>query len=271
VRLSPSTLRRPAAVLAAAVVLAGCGGAGSSEPAQDRVTPLAAVQAASQTTAEAGPSRFELTVSTEADGQSFELAGSGVLDPVTGEGESTFELPGGMGTLEQRIVDGQLYMTVPGQPGFFQLALEDLVGTPLEAASDPSGSLEALQGASDDVEEVGREDVRGEPTTHYRGTMDPEVAIENLGGAMRDAAGEALADVESFPFEAWIDDDGRIRRYTAVVELPASDATGGTAVTATTTMELFDFGVEVDVEAPPADQVQDGAPLLEALRGQQPG
>lgn len=264
----------PAAALVALV--AGCGSSPSSptaEEATDRLSPVAAVQAAAASTEEAGSSRFELTSTTTVQGQVVEFTGSGLFDPATGEGSATFELPGGMGAMEQVFIGDELFLSVPGQPGFYRLSVDDLVGTDLQNAARPTGSLDVLEGVSDDVEEVGSAEVRGDATTHYRGTLDARKALEQVGGSLRDTAeqGFEATGVETLPFEAWIDDEGRLRRFTLTMDVPASDATGGQPVTSVTEIELYDFGVEVDVEAPPADQVQDGAPLLSALRGQQPG
>lgn len=263
---------RVAVALVVAVLLAGCGGSSTTagpRPSTDTLAPAAAVRAAAAATEAAGSSRFELTSRTEVGGQAFELSGTGVYDPATRTGSATFTLPGGVGTMEQRFLGDELFLTVPGQPGYYRLSVADLVGTQLETASDPTGSLEALESVSDDVEEVGQEDVRGEPTTRYRGTIDAAEQADRLGGALGELAGQGLdpAALQAAPFEAWIDDDGRLRRFVVTLELPASEATQGQSVTSATTMELFDFGVTVDVAAPPADQVQDGAPLLESLGG----
>lgn len=267
-RRPPSALRRAAAAGVLAAALAGCGGA-SPEPAGDRLTPVAAVRAAGEATAAAGSSRFAITTSTVLGGQTVEVAGEGLFDPAARTGSATFTLPGGGGSMEQRYLGDELYLSVPGQPGFFRLSVSDLVGTPLAGAAAPTGSLDALQGVSDDVREAGEEDVRGESTTRYEGTLDATKALEQAGGQLSALADAGLdpATVQAVPFEAWLDDEGRLRRFELVVEVPASDATGGQAVTATTRVELYDFGVEVAVEPPPADQVQDGGPLLEALRG----
>jgi hypothetical protein len=49
----------------------------------------------------------------------------------------------------------------------------------------------------------------------------------------------------------WIDDDGRIVR----MDVKQSMRVQGEVVTGKTHIELHDFGVEVDVQAPPADEV----------------
>lgn len=253
----------------ALLAVAACGSSEGGSSSTDSLSPAAAVRAAATTTAEAGSSRFALSSTTEAAGQTVEVTGEGRYDPATRTGSAVLELPGGVGTMEQRFVGDDLYLTVPGQPGFFRLSLADLVGTSLENAADPTGSLQALEEVSDDVREAGEEQVRGTATTRYEGTIDGQQALDQLGGAVRELAEQGI-DMDALgavPFTAWVDDDGRLRRFTSSIELTATGEGETQDVTTTTTLELFDFGVEVAVEAPPADQVQDGAPLLDALRG----
>jgi hypothetical protein len=272
VRTSPF-LRRAATAVAAVALVAGCGSSSPGTNASDRLAPAEAVRAAAAATEEAGSSRFMLTSTTAVQGQTIEVTGEGVFDPAARTGRATFTLPGGAGTMEQVFLGEELYLSVPGMPGFYRLAVADLVGTDLQNAAQPTGSLDMLQSVSDDVEEVGTEKVRDEQTTHYSGTLDARAALDQVGGSLRDTAeqGFEAAGVDTLPFEAWIDDDGRLRKLSLTMEVPASDATGGQPFTSVTEVEMYDFGVDVDVEAPPADQVQDGAPLLALLRGQQPG
>jgi hypothetical protein len=273
VRLSLPALRRPAAAVAALVLLTACGNVASDTDGDrtDRLAPVAVVKAAAATTAEAGSSRFALESVTDLGGQTVEVSGSGEFDPATRQGTASFSLPAGGGTIDQRFLGDDLYITMPGQPGFYRVSLSDVSGSALARAVDPTASLQALEGVSDDVEEVGSDTVRGDDTTRYRGTIDPQQALEQLDPSLRQLAEQQLAagEIEALPFEAWIDDDGRLRRFVATVDVPGSEATGGQAISSKTTLELYDFGVEVDVEAPPADQVQDGGPLLDAFRGPQ--
>jgi hypothetical protein len=270
VRLSPSALRRPAAAVAALALLTACG-ASSTGDRTDRLSPVAAVQAAAATTAEAGSSRFALESRTEFSGQTVEVTGTGLFDPATRSGTASFTLPGGSGTMEQVFLGDDLYLTLPGMPGWYRVALSDLSGSSLARSADPTDALRALEGVSDDVEEVGSDTVRDEDTTHYRGTIDPQRVLDQVDGSLRELAEQGLAAgaVEAVPFEVWLDDEGRLRRFLLTVDLPGSEATGGQDIRSVTTLELFDFGVEVDVEPPPADQVQDGGPLLDALRSSQ--
>ena len=48
--------------------------------------------------------------------------------------------------------------------------------------------------------------------------------------------------------------------------MPSRPATEGETLSVTTTLELYEFGVEVTVAAPPKRSIRDGAPILAALR-----
>jgi hypothetical protein len=91
-------------------------------------------------------------------------------------------------------------------------------------ADDPTAELEQLRTASSDFRVVGESIVRGEPTTHYRGT----IAIGAVSGT----------------WEVWIG-ERHIRR------IRFADPEGGESTT-----EFYDFGVNARIEPPPADLVR---------------
>jgi hypothetical protein len=258
--------------LAAALALAtsACGG-GSTEGTDrsDTLTPQAALAAAVQNAEEMTSSRFSLETTTEGAGTSFTMRGEGTYDYAASTGEMTFALPGAGGQMRQRIVGDSMYLQLPNEPDvFYELRLSDLVDTSLAATTDPTSGLKTLEEASDDVVEVGRDTQRGAETTHYRGTIPIEKALESLEGPTKEMVDQVLqeTEMEDVPFDAWIDDEGRLRRMdqTVTIESPMLQ---GQPMTVESRYELYDFGVEVDVEAPPADQVRDGAPLLDAMSG----
>jgi hypothetical protein len=57
------------------------------------------------------------------------------------------------------------------------------------------------------------------------------------------------------PADVWIDQQGRLRRmhYAVTMKVPGEGAS--VPMTVETTLELYDFGVEVHVAPPPANQV----------------
>ena len=69
-----------------------------------------------------------------------------------------------------------------------------------------------------------------------------------------------LVGVSEVPFDVWIDDDGLARRMKYEQPLPTTNGAKGSM---TTTMEMYDFGVEVNVEPPPDDQVTDIQELIQ--------
>jgi hypothetical protein len=100
----------------------------------------------------------------------------------------------------------------------------------LAAATDALSHLESI---ADEVSEVGREEVRGTGTTHYRAVAH----LSKLGAPPED---------DRFPVEVWIDDSGRTRRY-------RYEILGGNE---NYVWEFYDFGVTVDLEAPPPEKVR---------------
>jgi hypothetical protein len=140
----------------------------------------------------------------------------------------------------------------------------------LGSQSDPSQALAYLRAASDDIQEVGSEEVRGVETTHYRMTVDLARVAAAAPPAQREAL-QAQVDelieksrIQNVPTDVWIDEDGLVRRQRLTYENMAFAP--GVHGDMTMTMELFDFGVDVEVDPPPASQVVD---LQELLKGGQ--
>jgi hypothetical protein len=247
------------------LLVAGCGGASPD---------LSGVAQAAEKTQGAGTARFELTF--EAGQTSF--AAEGAFDYDAQKTRMTIDL-GSLGaalgtkdsTLEA-VLDGKVfYMRFPTLTGFIKpgrpwlkLDLEKLAaqsGADLSqldqlSYADPAQTLAYLQGAGD-FAEVGKDDVRGVETTHYKGTIDLEEAVANAPGEQREQLEQLLeqANVSDFPAEAWIDADGYLRRLTMTIPTAGYAPLAGGDFTMT--MELFDFGAGVDIDVPPDHQVTD--------------
>jgi LppX_LprAFG lipoprotein len=128
------------------------------------------------------------------------------------------------------------------------------------SGTDPSQSLDLLLAASEDFHEVGDEEVRGDPTTHYAGTIDlAKVAAEALPEA-RETYRRLLelSAQTKIPVDVWIDEDGLTRRVHYEQTMPDDS-------TMDLTQEYYDFGIEVDVEPPPHDEVLDVTDLMSGL------
>ena len=271
-------------LLAALIPLACGGGDKSSAPpattaAAERASssPVALAAAA---TREEGSARFSMTV---------EISGGPTAGTITGEGafagrrgNVTLDLSdvgaGGAfvdGKMEA-IFDGLvLYMkfpseiaqALPGGKAWIRLDLAALgkeQGLDFEQLAqatqgDPSQSLDYLLAAGDDFERVGAEDVRGVETPRYRGTIDLEKVVEQAPAGTREAYRRlvGLSGTSTIPAEAWIDGEGRVRRMRYEQPLP-----GQKDALTTTTVELYDFGAEVDAEPPPAEEILDLQDLI---------
>jgi hypothetical protein len=111
------------------------------------------------------------------------------------------------------------------------------IKTPLDETDSihnfsPEKLLAMLRDASLQTDQVGEEAVRDVSTVRYRLTVHCEKAQLGCPG-------------DTAPVDVWVDDEGLVRR----IELEDDGSP--------TTIEFFDFGIEVEIEAPPADEVQE--------------
>jgi hypothetical protein len=249
-------------VLAAALGLTGCGDSGTTT-SSDSLTPQAVIQQVASKTQEAGSSKFAFSTTVDAGGQEIELGGEGAFALDGTKGQLSLEIPGGLGTVEVRVLDGTAYLKVPGQPGWLAASLEDLAGSSFGSSADPTSALETLGEAATDLREDGTATVRGESCTRYAGTFDYEKAAAAAEGATKaqlEKASESLTST-TIPFTACIDDEGRMRQLTQDLALEQDGQKG----TASVTLEFYDFGTAVDVVAPPASEVTKDSPILDQL------
>jgi hypothetical protein len=260
-----------AAVLVAAVALgaAGCGGDGSGGgleiggPEDAR----AAVAAAADVADAASSSSFTIELVSTAPGvPEYSGEGSFLAD---GTGRLTMELDGV--SIESLFVADAIYFSSDVFAGVVDTpwvtvdldVLSDSAGVDLEAlvggGGDPTAALDQLRGAGE-VAEIGTEEVRGVTTTRFHAVVDLHDAIAAAPEDQREALeqlleqAETLLDSSVVEVDVWIDAEGRPARMTQLTEL----AGGHTTVT----MELFDWGVPVDLTPPPADEVTDITDLV---------
>jgi hypothetical protein len=120
-------------------------------------------------------------------------------------------------------------------------------------ATDPEVMFQAMESPKK-LELIGTEDVDGVSTNHYRITMDPTSYLEAMDfpAAMADMLPKELVT------EMWVDGDDLPRKFAQTIEIPG---TGGGAATSSTTEGTYtDFGTDVEIEAPPADEVTENFP-----------
>lgn len=263
-------MRLRLAALALVLPLAACGG---STPAEVTLSAVEVVRAAGTKTAEAGTARVAMTMA--GTGFSMTSGGASSLDDLEAEMTTTIEAGGQRAETETRLLDGVMYLKMPGLPGgkpWVKLDLDQLSagGANIGALArvrqnDPTQALSYFAGVSDDIREDGKEDVRGTATTRYRGTFD----LRKAAGAQTDAEAKKAVEtvIESigtatFPATVWIDGEGRMRKMVYEFDAAKLKTAPGLSGTLTTTFEMYDFGVRVDVNPPPAEDTADAAKVF---------
>jgi hypothetical protein len=119
---------------------------------------------------------------------------------------------------------------------------------------------------SGEVEEVGVEALDGVETTHYRATVDLDRAVQQAPAEARDQVQAQIdqikaAGISELPIDVWIDGDGLPRKLGYDITVEAE----GQEVHTVLEMLFTDYGIEVDVTPPPADQVTDFSELTASL------
>lgn len=134
--------------------------------------------------------------------------------------------------------------SLPGGSTWMKLDLSsgEELDTPVPAGGDPKGELAILEGVTG-VRKLGREEVRGVPTTHYRGTIG--------------AAGNGDSPLH---LEVWIDGDELVRRMRIVQSQPQD---GGGSTTTDMRIDFFDFGIEPKIDVPGSSEVFDATSLAQ--------
>jgi hypothetical protein len=233
-----------------------------------------AVAAAATKTGEAGSSRVAIQLTGNVLGRDVSLRGQGAFDYEAARGSFRLDASSLLSgaAVEVRAVDSTLYVRVPAGLSFFLPSVKPWLAlqgdTSLDAfglgelQQNPGELLTLLRASSTRVTKTGAAVVRGTETTRYTAQLDLAKALEANAGSLgltatereqlRRAADELRRQAKqtSVPVGVFVDDDGFVRRLTV-----ASD---GERVT----VDFWDFGANVDVQAPPAADVTDASQLL---------
>ncbi|MFI1211706.1 hypothetical protein ACH4UV_29345 [Streptomyces sp. NPDC020802] len=294
--MKTTTARRVTVSIAVAAALAGAaacsgsdsgGGSGedgkSAGKAKAQVNPIAALRTVEKSTDKADSAKVESTttmgtlMSMEADGALGWAGGLTGTLTITYTGGTMADQMRQMGTtsMEARYLPDAYYAKMgdkfaeqSGGKHWIKYAyddLADLAGGSGAYMKDqmqnttPNQSVKLLL-ASGDVRKVGEENVRGENTTHYSGTVD----VADLAGKSSNLSEKQLADmkrqleqagVTTEKIDIWVNDEDLLVKKVEKGEL----ATGSMSSTA----YYSDYGVKVSTEEPPAADTADFKDLMQ--------
>ena len=255
--------------LVLALAASACGGSESSS----QQAPQDAVFLAASKTSDAGTYKADISGTVDAMGQSIELSGTGAFDGTEKRGNMTMTTSVAGQDIDMDVVYAfpDMYMRfpaglLPGLPSgkpWVKIDLEQLSERAgfgsvelmqSQQQADPSQGLKYMEGLTD-IQAVGAEDIRGVPTTHYKGVVDLN-ALGEKNPELKPSLEKLMEQggLTSIPMEAWIDDDGFVRQIKETF-----DASGAST---SMTIQLYDFGTNVDVSPPPANETIDLAQVI---------
>jgi hypothetical protein len=206
----------------------------------------------------------------DADSMGFSITSTGGAADTEMSGVMEYEDDGismeassaGAQAMEMVMLDKVLYIAGGGLPlpegkKWFKVDMTDpdsLFGQ-LGKSTDPNLMFKAME-TPKEFELLGTEEVDGVETNHYNVVMDTAAYAEAL---------DLPAEVAKFlpkeiGIEMWVDADNQPRKFHQELEVPSM--AGGEPTLSTTEGTYYDFGTEVDVEAPPAAEVADNIPGL---------
>ncbi|MGE5272829.1 MAG: hypothetical protein ACM3QU_03535 [Verrucomicrobiota bacterium] len=290
---------RPVAVAAAtsaALLLSGCGST-STSPGSAPIAPGSSRFLAAAATKSTGtPSmKTEVTVtmlSSKLPGGRMDMTANGTLDNtnhrmdmrldmskfVAGLGAGAAALGSPSDWVGEEVGDfgggrAVLYMRLPvltkllsgGKP-WIKVDLGEVgkragidISQFTQFAGDPTRMVDWLRAAGGSVTTVGTETVDGEPTTHYKATIDIDKYPSLVAADQRDLMRKAVDSIKqathlsSFPMHVWVGKDGLVRQVRTVL----TETIQGQTVNVVTSERFFDFGAPVDIVLPSDDQVTD--------------
>ncbi|MGW0712440.1 hypothetical protein ACWD4G_42000 [Streptomyces sp. NPDC002643] len=245
----------------------GCGVEGASDSLS--ADPVGLLHHAAPTLTRAGSSKARTEMEMATGGTRVTIHGEGVYDYGRRLGRLKVLLPqDAAGISEHRpitelLAPGALFMKNRGagvpSDKWVRVETGSLSDGNLVTggATDPFAAAEVLRGART-ATYVGRAEVDGTSVRHYRGTADLGVASraasEGNRAPLRAAAkGFATAEV---PFDAYFDDEGRLRKVRHRFSFVNGGQQGTVAVASTTV--LYDFGVPVTVRLPRSEDIYAG-------------
>jgi LppX_LprAFG lipoprotein len=263
------TFRRAAIAMSstALIVIAGCGSAsdtGDSASDTDLPGDAGALTLANFASTTSQAQEDAHTVHLDADvgiqGQTMTMSGDIEVGASIPDTSFAFDLDADdLGDMSMVLVDEVLYLNggEATDDKFIELDLRDRsnpIGdlySQLAGQTDPASITRGFQGAIEDFETVGSEEIDGTATTHYRITVDARKALENaLGDAMPPNLESSLGSLpETMTYDVWVDEDNLPRQMQFDMMGTRMD------------LDFSKWGEPVDIEAPSPSEISDQDPM----------
>ena len=268
--------------IAAALLVAGCGGSSSSGKAAG----VSTVRAAYVSSTAAGY-QVALKVTGNAAGHTINVTGTGAFDRASHDGQLTINLrpptlSSGNLQIDPVILGKDFYLKlpaalagkIPGGKPWLELNLSEIAkatgidGLPSltdNPSENPAHFLQILRAASTGgVQNLGQQKIDGVNTTGWRATMDLSKVVNALPAAQQPSASSAIASIERLtglhylPIEAWVDSSDHVRR----IILSETGHVDAQPFSETVQLDFVKYGLEPVPTAPPADEVTNMMSLL---------
>ncbi|MGW0995007.1 hypothetical protein ACWD5V_17220 [Streptomyces sp. NPDC002523] len=249
----------------------GCSGTGAAAEGANGAgaDPVAALRQAADRLRAAGSSKATTSMEMATGGTRVTIRGRGAYDYRRRLGRLTVTLPEDpAGTSEHRpitelLAPGALFMknrgagVPPDKWVRVETASVSDGNLVTGGATDPYAAAEVLRGTRR-ATYVGRTEIVGTAVRHYRGTADLARAARGASAGNRAplaAAAKGFASAQ-VPFDAYLDDQGRIRKLRQ--HFSFVNGRQSTAVAVASTTLLYDFGAPVDVRLPSPKDIYAG-------------
>ncbi|MBK1785732.1 DUF6612 family protein [Prauserella cavernicola] len=216
--------------------------------------------AASEKTTEAKSSKFSMDMNMAG----MQMTATGEASYEGADTKMSMNMDAMGQTIEMRLVDKAIYMKMPGmeaQTGGKQWAklptdgndpMSKQLGSSMEQ-SDPTKMLDFIKDAGE-ITNSEQTNLEGQEVTHYTIDLDFKKIAGEMG-TTSDIPQEQLDQLpEKLPMELWLNSDQLpVQVVMDMGKIMESAGAGGQE--AKMTMKYTDWGTDVNVEAPPADQV----------------
>ena len=205
---------------------AGLGDEGSAHVALAVKAPSAGIKAEGDTTY--GPDGSEMQLTMRAGGQAAGQTGGQEITLVVDDGTAYMSLAG---------------VTPSGK--FFEIPANSPVLESLNTGSlSPAESIKGFEAGLQEVEDLGSEEIGGEPVEHYELTLDAAKTLAATGTK------EVPGLPKTLTYDVWLDEQDRMRR--ATYELSGVEVV----------MDLTDWGKDITIDPPAKADLVEAPPGL---------